>query len=216
MQQIGAQLPAGDGVGRFNHLYLSVTEDVAGVVGAEFEDPAFLAELDVAFAALYFAAVDAAAGRRRVTHAWAPLFAARRRHGIAPIQFALAGMNAHINRDLAVALAATAHRRGLTLADDTPQHRDYERVNKVLQAVEKRIKAEYATGLIGVSDHVLGRLDDVVAMWCVTAARDAAWTHAKTLAALEGHHLLRTRFVDTLDQMVGFAGRGLLVPLLDV
>jgi len=216
MRQIGASLPTTDGVACFNHLYLAVTEDVAGQVqDAGFEDPDFLSALDVIFAGLYFQAVDADHAHQPVGHAWAPLFDARKRTGIAPIQFALAGMNAHINHDLVLALVQTCQTRGLTLASDTPQHRDYLRVNTILDRVEQRIKAEYATGLIGIADQALGRLDDVVAMWSVARARDAAWTHAQTLWALRDEPVLRAGFLATLDEMVGFAGRGLLVAVLE-
>ena len=39
--------------------------------------------------------------------AWQPLFERRADPGIEPIQFALAGMNAHINHDLPLAVVAT-------------------------------------------------------------------------------------------------------------
>ena len=108
MEAIAAGLPAGDGVACFNHLYLEVTKAVDGQVAtAGFADPAFLGALDVTFAGLYFAAVDDAAAGRKPSRAWAPLFEARGRTGIAPIQFALAGMNAHINHDLPIALVKT-------------------------------------------------------------------------------------------------------------
>lgn len=68
---------------------------------ATFEDPAFLATLDVVFANLYFAALAAALDDvDAAPAAWRPLLLQRHDAGIARIQFALAGMSAHINRDL--------------------------------------------------------------------------------------------------------------------
>ena len=55
--------------------------------------------------------------------------------------------------------------------------------------------------------------DDVVAMWKVGRARDAAWVNGETLWALRGLPKLRAEYASTLDRMVGFAGRGLLRPL---
>ena len=73
-----------------------------------FRDPAFLERLDVVFANLYFDAVEAGhADPRRVPSAWRPLFECRNQSGILPIQFALAGMNAHINRDLPAGIVAS-------------------------------------------------------------------------------------------------------------
>ncbi|MGZ4214520.1 MAG: DUF5995 family protein [Solirubrobacteraceae bacterium] len=108
LQSVATALAVTDGVSRFNHLYLEVTQAVdTGAQAAAFEDPAFLKALDVSFAGLYFDALDAAAAGSPLPRCWAPLFEARSDAHIAPIQFALAGMNAHINHDLALALVST-------------------------------------------------------------------------------------------------------------
>jgi hypothetical protein len=110
MQSEVASLPGRDGVACFTRLYLSVTEGVEQQLGGfAFGDPQFVARLDVVFAGLFFNALDAArTDPARIPRAWAPLVEARAAHGIAPLQFALAGMSAHINRDLPVALVTTA------------------------------------------------------------------------------------------------------------
>jgi hypothetical protein len=100
------------------------------------------------------------------------------------------------------------------LQPDSAQHVDFLKVNDLLATVEAQVKAEYLTGLVGVADEVLGRIDDVVAMWSITEARDAAWTHAQMLWAVRGHPDLTAAFEDALDGTVGFASRGLLVPTL--
>jgi hypothetical protein len=215
LESVAAELALTDGVARFNHLYLEVTQSVdTGAQGATFEDPAFLQALDVAFAGLYFAALDDAAAGSPLPRCWAPLFAARGDPHIAPIQFALAGMNAHINHDLALALVATCADAGITLDTGSAAHRDFIKVNALLATVEARVKADYLTGLVGAADEVLGRIDDVVAIWSVSEARNAAWTHAQMLWAVRGDAALTKAFEDTLDGTVGFASRGLLVPTL--
>lgn len=215
LQSVAAELAASDGVARFNHLYLEVTQAVdAGAQTEAFEDPAFLQALDVTFAGLYFDALDAAAAGSALPRCWAPLFAARSDPHIAPIQFALAGMNAHINHDLALALVSTCAGQGITPDTGSAAHRDFVKVNATLAAVEAQVKAEYLTGLVGVADEVLGRIDDVVAIWSVSEARNAAWTHAQMLWAIRGNAVLTKALEDTLDGTVGFAGRGLLVPTL--
>ena len=99
---IEAAAAPSDGVVCFARLYRQVTEGVnAQLAGGSFADPRFLERLDVVFANLFFGAVEANAhDPARTPAAWAPLFAARSSRSIAPLQFALAGMNAHINRDL--------------------------------------------------------------------------------------------------------------------
>jgi Family of unknown function (DUF5995) len=211
MEAILSPLAAADGVACFTRLYLAVTRGVqAGLSGVAFADPTFLAQLDEHFAALFFAAVD------RPPPAWAPLFDARTRKRIAPLQFALAGMNAHINRDLPVALVQTCIEAGVSLEEASPQHADYVRVNGVLATVEAQVRRGYLPhGVLGFVDrlvHGWSRLDDIVAMWDVARARDAAWMNAEALWALRHERLLADRFLATLDRAVGMAGRGLLLP----
>ena len=212
MDAIAAPLAEDDGVARFNELYLAVTHAVAAETLVEaYRDPEFISRLDVVFADLYFAAVDAAAAGREIPKAWAPLFEKRHAPGVAPLQFAIAGMNAHINHDLAVALVAMCDERGIDLDPDGDQHHDYLAVNGTLERVEGEIKARYSTGAVAKLDKAMGTLDDVLANWSVARARDNAWTTARTIRALRGSPSLLEQFMLGLGRNVGFAGRGLLV-----
>jgi hypothetical protein len=77
------------------------------------------------------------------------------------------------------------------------------------------VKSSYLTGWLAWLDrivHRLHRIDDVVAMWDVARARDAAWTNAQALWAFRDDPPLAGDYLLTLDRMVGFASRGLLVP----
>jgi Family of unknown function (DUF5995) len=215
MRKLVAALPPGDGVRAFTTLYLAVTEAVQEAAKpGEFEDAPFVRWLDVVFANLYFEALRGgllAAGR--VPKAWTPLVEARGRAGVIPLQFALAGMNAHVNRDLPVALVQTCEGRKLELLRDSPQLRDYRKLNGLLGGVEERVKADLVADALRDFDLALGDLDDVIAMWNLARAREAAWTNAETLWALRGLPQLRNEFLRSLDRLVGFAGRGLLRPL---
>jgi hypothetical protein len=215
MLAIEAALPPADGVACFNRLYRAVTEAVQQTTAADFADARFVRWLDVAFANLYFRALAAfVLGRGRVPHAWLPLFRARSEPGIAPLQFALAGMNAHINRDLPVALLETCTAREVPPRHGSAQHADFGRVDRLLEEVEARVKHEYSVGLVGVADEALGRLDDVLAIWKVSQARQAAWVHAETLWHLRELPFAGARHLAILDRTVGFAGRGLLARVL--
>jgi hypothetical protein len=215
METIAAPLREDDGVRRFNELYLAVTRAVAKEsVTATFEDAAFISRLDVVFADLYFAAVDDLDAGRTPSRAWAPLFEARAKPGIAPLQFAIAGMNAHINHDLVLALVTTTKELGHSLDRDTPQHRAYTTVDAILERVQDEIKARFTTGIIKDIDHAAGRVDDMVASWSVSAARDNAWTQAQILDALGANPFLREQFLTALARNVGFAGRALLTPAM--
>jgi len=213
MTEIDRALPPTDGISCFNKLYLEVTKSVLSAVGqTTFADPGFLASLDVAFANLFFAALSAfEAGSPDTPHAWLPLFQARSSAVIAPIQFALAGMNAHINRDLPVALVDLFTVAGAPPGADSPQYGDFERVNGLLAATERQVKAQYLDGLLGKLDGEFHGVDDVAATWSVAAARQAAWTNGEVLWHLRSIDSIERAYLETLDRTVGFAARGLLV-----
>src|SRR6201987_4716593 len=108
MQALHANMPSNDGIKWFNRLYLMVTQQVdLHPPGGGWKSPLWLNRLDVVFASLYFSGLAVFLGGQSVPSAWNALFEARYRSGIDRIQFALAGMNAHINHDLALALLAT-------------------------------------------------------------------------------------------------------------
>lgn len=216
---IDAALPNDDGVKWFNRLYLEMTQKVeSAVAGSPEAAPGFLAALDVVFAQRYLTAFEAAGNGGKLPanypfHAWKPLFEARHEKGIAPVQFALAGMNAHINHDLAIAVCGTCAARRSEPNDDGPEHRDYESVNGLIAKVEKQMKVWMMTGLLGELDLEFGPVDDVVAVWNVERARDAAWVGAEVIWSLRSLPPLRESYEDTNDHVVGFAGRALLTPV---
>jgi hypothetical protein len=213
MRQIDSALPAGDGVGYFNRLYLTTSENIlAGEERALFGNLPFVDTLDVVFAQLYFDALAVFVAGGSPPRAWAPLFAARTRGDVAPLQFALAGMNAHINRDLPLALVRTFTRLSLTLERPSPEATDYDEVNAVLADTEQQMKDFYFTPLMKEIDREFDGVEDVVANWSVRAARATAWTNGAALWHLRTHPTLSDEYLEGLDAMVGFAGRGLLVP----
>jgi hypothetical protein len=216
MHALEQALPRRDGVRAFLSLYRAVTEDVHALVGpaGDYGDPRFVRWLDVVFAGLFFRALRDAAKRPVVVpKAWEPVFEARSRRGIAPIQFALAGMNAHINRDLPLALVQTWKARRVEPSRSSVQYEDFRGINALLERTEDRVKAELLTGALGHVDRSLGRADDAVAMWKVSKARECAWINGETLWALQTAPAAAREHARALDRLVGLAGRGLLRPV---
>src|SRR5215211_5063814 len=196
--------PLPDGVACFNGMYLQVTEAVRDDMPS-FESPQFVERLDVLFAEFYFQAFDAAAAHAWVSKAWAPLFERKDASDVLALQFALAGMNAHINNDIAHALVLTWRELDLEPARDTPEYRDYERVNAILERVEGEIKGPLSDRLVTEVDTLLGTADDVLALWSIRRAREEAWRRARIMRAAPDAEL------DGLfDRFVGFAGHLLL------
>lgn len=212
MQRIDALLPDADGVKWFNFLYLRVTESVKKSPPATgWEDAIWLERLDVIFAGLYFDALVAwARDPEETARSWRALFDVRTRPSISRLQFALAGMNAHINHDLAIALVKAQ----IEPMRATPQYRDYDRVNSLLERVEGEIKPVLLTGLIGEIDHKLGRVDDVVAVFKVRKARETAWQNAEILWELKSIPKLTHKFLTSLDRLVSLSSKGLLTPTI--
>ncbi|MEU3093732.1 DUF5995 family protein [Streptomyces sp. NPDC006967] len=211
MRALDAALPARDGVAVFNRVYLAVTEAVDRRIDAGlFPDTRAAIALDVRFAERYLAAVDAVSEERRPPACWRPLFAFRHHPGVRPLQFALAGVNAHIGHDLALAVVDTCR----TLACEPVDLEDeFDDVGDLLLSLEDRIREELTPGpdLLRITDpltHLLGS-------WSLERARDAAWTAARALWALRGLPDVAGEFTERLDTAVGFAGRMLLTPLPD-
>jgi hypothetical protein len=214
MEGLVAAFPATDGVACFVRMYLTVTREVAHRIGAGFfADPDFMTRLDVVFANLFFAAVDGwAANPRAMPRSWTVLFARRSDRDVAPLQFALAGMNAHINHDLPLAVVATC--RDLATAPDENSHEaDYDKVNVVLGELAETIRQSFETGIILELDRQFSGLENVVGNFSISSAREVAWANAVTLWHLSGEEALADLFLEGLDRTVAFAGRGLLVPL---
>nr|WP_051652787.1 DUF5995 family protein [Kitasatospora cheerisanensis] len=205
MAELAAGWPAADGVAVFNAMYLTVTRLVQErLAGAYFEDPATMAELDAVFAARYLAAVDDDRAGRRPAACWRPLFELRAAPNVHPLQFALAGMNAHIENDLPLAVLETCR---LTGRAPERLHADYLRINSLLAEVEAQVRAALLP--LPAGDPLL----HIVGVWSIDRARDAAW--ASVLALWELHRLPPAfRLVaDALSGSVGMVGRALLTPL---
>ena len=209
MRAIDSELPRRDGVAVFNRVYLEVTESIRHRLRSGFfRDPRFMEQFDVVFAELYFESVDAATAGGEVPRAWAPLVEARRRRRVAPAQYALAGMNAHINHDLAVAVVTACGRARRQLAT---VHRDYERVNDLLATVVRPIRQSFLDSLVVEAGAPLSPLADLISNWSIDAARDAAWVHARTLWELRRTRPLAAAYRRTLGRTVGLVGRQMLV-----
>ena len=147
----------------------------------------WITRLDVVFANLYFEALESAlGGTATIPKSWQALFEARQQTGIDRIQFALTGMNAHINHDLSLALLQTDSEFGLTPAESSPEHDDFEHVNGILEGVLPVALNTLATGIVGEIVQSTGKIGRLLAIWNVRVARDLAWDFADHLRKLSG------------------------------
>ena len=215
MQSFNAALDEDDGVRVFNTVYLEVTEHIAAALqtGGHFRDDAAMTALDVEFAGLWLSAYDAATAGRAIPTAWTPLFDSRQHHGLLPIQFALAGMNAHIEHDLALAVVATCEKRG-TDPDDPTVLADYLAINQELASVEARIRRSFLDEVERAADDHLAPVAHLVSSWSIEKARDVALLNARTIWELRHATVLRTAYLTGLAHTVGMGSRLLLTPVI--
>ncbi|GAA5168303.1 DUF5995 family protein [Ornithinimicrobium tianjinense] len=209
LRQLQEELEPGDGVRQFNRMYLQVTELVGSRLSAGyFADPELMERLDVVFAQLYLDAVASDRQGRSLPQCWEPLFE-RRSVPLAPVQFAVAGMNAHINHDLPVAVVTACEQLGRDPRSRRVRE-DYDRVNALLAQVHEEVRRSFVRSLPEVEAE-LSPLLTLVGSWSITRARDAAWVNAEVLRTLKEVPELREEFRVNLCRTVGMASRTLLV-----
>jgi hypothetical protein len=209
MRQVAAGLGPRDGVAVFNTVYVEVTREVARRLAAgAFEDAGSAAELAVRFAGRYLSAVEDDAQGRRAPACWRPLLRMRAHRDIHPLQFALAGINAHVGHDLALAVVDTCRATGRELP---ALEADFDHVGEILTDIEVRVREVLMPGpdLLDLADP----LTHLVGSWSLDRARDAAWAAARLLWALRGTDDAYDECVHRLDTGVGLIGRLLLTPV---
>ena len=206
-----------DGLKWFNWLYLNVTEAVQARAtdgGAEaFNNPGWVASLDVVFARYYFDAVRKALVGEQAPGCWQAFFDQRGNRDVARIQFALAGMNAHINHDLPLAVVEATDAAGIKLAHGTPEYADFTALNSTLDGLVQTAKEKLKVRLPGDGLPPVSSLEDRVAAWSLSAARETAWNNAELLEYLKNEAVLRTSLMAGIDGLTALSSKTLLVPV---
>jgi hypothetical protein len=212
------------GIYWFSHLYVVITENVQEKIngGRFFADNEYLTALDVAFANRYLDAVRAHTRGETAPEVWRLLFDVPADGEILPIQLAMAGVNAHINLDLAFAVVNACHELDRKDIDSGWQKADYDKVNAIFAEEMDRLLHELARGYStrpgasGVSPRVeMERLSllERLATEIVVLARGAAWENAEYLWPLEpGSDPWRER-ERIMDDVAATLSRAMLVNL---
>lgn len=210
LDRVRRPLRASDGLAVFVDMYRKVTALVGQrVAEGRFDDPPFIEELDVVFAGYFLAVPRAIAAKEPVPKAWDPLID-RRAARLFPLQYALAGMNAHINHDLALAVVDTCERRGLDPNRGTV-HADFDRINGVLAELVRPIRQGFLEQEVVRAGAPLSPLADLVTNFSMEKARDAAWATTLTLWAVRDLPFVPESSARALAGTVGLVSRQLLV-----
>jgi len=201
-----------DGLKWFNWLYLQVTDAVqARVESGGFSSAPWLAQLDVQFARLYFNALHSSISGATCPGCWNAMFSCRNNEKVARIQFALAGINAHINRDLPEAIVATCRAMQTVPSHGTPQYADYTSVNSTLDSLIALARHTLLVRLPGDPLPAASNLEDVIGAWNISAARETAWDNAEALWNLPP--ALAENLKYSIDGLTTVVSKTLLVPV---
>lgn len=192
----------------FLTVYGAVSEEVRHrVAQGFFTDNAWVTRYTLAFANLYRVALHDYQREAPVPRAWKLCFDAALRGDGLVLQDLLLGVNAHINRDLAIALTDVSIE-----PDREARYRDHLAVNEVLGALMQdavdRISLAYAPGLAGL-DELAGGLDELVSSFSLEVARETAWESAVSLANAR-HDVERRLTLRLLDRRAALVARVLL------
>lgn len=186
-----APTPAGqgprNGIYWFSRLYLVITENVQDKIdgGGFFADNEYLTALDVAFANRYLDAVRTHTRGGRAPEVWRLLFEVPADGEILPIQLAMAGVNAHVNLDLAFAVVNACRTLRREAIDWGAQKADYHKVNTIFAEEMNRLLRELARGYSTRAQMQQLSLLDRLATEMVVLARGAAWENAEYLWTLD-------------------------------
>lgn len=192
---------AEDGIACFSRLYTIITETVDA---RPFADRAFLVRLDIEFARRYFAALLAyARDPATAPGCWRLLFDRRSDASVTPARFAAAGVNAHINYDLAAALLATWP----LFPPSEPRRDDYDGINDVFAQRMEGLRDLFDSPLAHAApivDRNANGLGDLLVRSTRTVAWDLAgqvWTAPDRAAAAR----TLDRELDRVATLVGTA-----------
>lgn len=221
MEEIGAYLEqtsprrSDDGLACFNFLYTTITKRVReGIQAGFFADAAFLAQLDIEFANRYLTALRFyVTDEKKTPRSWHVLLERRLNKGIESIQFAVAGVNAHVNFDLALAvvMACSSLR---TEPNSGTQHADYLKINEIFSEEMQTLRQHYESTLVRNVDGALSPVLNLVCDWSVEVARDAAWEAAEHLWMLRRLDIAEEILTKRLDGLAALSGHLLLASVV--
>ena len=122
-------------------------------------------------------------------------------------------MNAHINHDLPMAIVATCQATGTAPQHGGTNYNDYTALNTTLDSLIDSAKQTLNVRLPGDALPPVSHLEDTIAAWNVSAAREAAWKNAELLWHLGAEKDFSADFMDSLDGLAAVTSKVLLVPV---
>lgn len=199
-----------DRAGYFAVLYKKVTIAVAEKIKQNyFDDNIRMEKLDVVFANRYLHAYELYKSGKPCSVSWQLAFDAARNWKPMVIDHLVAGMNAHIGLDLGLAAAAVAPGKFIHSV-----HNDFNKINTILNELMNDVKIDlYA--MWPLSKLILKlhteKLENTLAGFSMSIARDAAWNVAIAFAPLDNEDSMNF-YITERDKNVAAFGNKILYP----
>jgi hypothetical protein len=206
-----------DGVACFNYLYVEITKNVLRCVenvglkksDPRFEDLAFMAALDVAFANRYLAAMGVGDTPPFQPRCWQALLDHRDTRDISPLIFAIAGVNAHVNFDLPFALVKACEMMSREL-DAGTNRADYLLINDIFDVHMQDLRRHFESRFLKQFDTArVAKIENKAGDLVVVVARNLAWCMAARLWAVHEDDKAMLRRARTRDRLVAWSNNGL-------
>jgi hypothetical protein len=207
---IAEAIATGNRAGYFAALYHKVTCKVKeGIVAGEFEDGQRMEQLDVVFATRYITAYHNWQQNKTVSASWKIAFDIFSKPSRLILQHLLAGMNAHINLDLGVAVVEIANKLNQPL---TQVHNDFNAINTILSALTYEVITELnqlspLLSLVGLH----AQNNSLLIQFALGNARDGAWCFAEDLATRKDADYLNA--ITKRDADINKLGLGIVNPV---
>ncbi len=207
---IADAIKTGSRVGYFAALYHKVTCKVKeGILAGEFEDGKRMERLDVLFASRYIAAYHQWQQKQPCSASWALAFGIFTKPRKMILQHLLAGMNAHINLDLGVAVVEVANEFNQPLSQ---VHKDFNSINTILSALTYEVINELnqVSPLLSLAG-LHAQNNSILIQFALGNARDGAWCFAEDLYTRKEQDYLN--LIASRDGDINKLGLGIINPV---
>lgn len=194
--------------GYFPALYRRVTQSVKDAIQrGEFENNERMERLDVVFANRYLDAFHRYSSQSETTLSWQVAFQQSENRSLTTLQHLMLGMNAHISLDLGIAAASVADP-----ANPLSLKADFHAINRILASLidDTQTRLTRIFGPLGLTDKLLGSIDESLSLFSIGYARDKAWT--QTLELMFANRDIHPQLIADRDQSVSKFANCLIRP----
>lgn len=203
MNQIEAHLPREDGIARFNFVYRATTKHIKGAIDqGRFSDGPAMERFTTLFANYYFRALDSylEQDHAAIPLSWRQLFKTHTRtQNFSAVQFVIAGMDAHIGRDLPVVLSELYSQDSHFPSKQSEVFSDFILINTILRETFADIHDHILTNCDDKLGSLFCKIADDTAIPTIASMRRKAWTDGYILWRSRGFNPAHDAYLEGVD-----------------